>query len=343
MKKVLVRCLLVLPLLTVGSKDSADAQTTSSLRQLADKHNMLIGTAVQAQLLGADPEYRESVAREFSVVTAEYEMKFGQLSPAQGEYDFSQADAIVAFAEKHSMQVHGHTLVWHRDLPAWVEQGDFTHEQLEEFLRSHILRTVRHFRGKVKHWDVVNEAVSDLWGMRGTIWSRALGRDYIEKVFRWANQADPDALLFYNDYGCEDMGWKSDRVYKLVKKLLEKGVPIHGVGLQAHMHAGWRPKVEKIRANVRRLKALGLRVWITELDVPIKGEPSEEKLARQAERYGELMRMSIEEGVEAFITWGFTDKHSWVPHVFKGQGHALIFDENYAPKPAYYALANALR
>jgi endo-1,4-beta-xylanase len=161
-------------------------------------------------------------------------------------------------------------------------------------------------------------------------------------AFRWAHEADPDALLFYNDYNSEALGSKSDAVYELVEGLLAKRVPIHGVGWQMHVRMGAAPPLGQVKENLERLGALGLEVQITEMDVRLRdNEPH--TLERQAKVYGDTLQLCLDSpSCTASVLWGFTDRHSWIPGAFKGWGHALIFDESYAPKPAYDAMREVL-
>jgi endo-1,4-beta-xylanase len=313
-----------------------------TLRELAESCGIMIGTAVSYFPLGEE-EYASILVREFNVITPENEMKFYAIHPHRMVYNFSMADSMVSFAEEHEMKVRGHTLVWHNQLPDWVVNGNFTREEWINILRDHIFTVVGHYRGKIYAWDVVNEAFNDDGTLRNTVWLRNIGPEYIELAFRWAHEADPDALLFYNDYGAEGINRKSDAIYNLVKSLLEKGVPIHGIGLQMHIRVEWHPDPQSVAENIRRFRELGLRVEITEMDVAIRLPVSEEELTKQAEIYKEIFKAYLDsDSPQAFIMWGFTDKHSWIPYAFPGYGAALVFDENYNPKPAYYALIEAM-
>jgi endo-1,4-beta-xylanase len=312
------------------------------LRKLALERGLLIGAAVAPNPILREPAYAEVLKREFNVLTTENALKFGPVHPAPDRYDWRGADAIVAFAEENGMAVRGHTLVWHRQLPAWVESGDWTREALIEVLREHITTVVGRYRGRIAAWDVVNEAVDDDGELRDTIWLRAIGPEYIELAFRWAHEADPEALLFYNDYSAETMNHKSDAVYALAQELLDKGVPIHGVGLQMHVQLDRAPSLSAVETNMERLAALGLQVHITEMDVRLR-DTKPQTLARQAEIYGDTLQLCLDTpSCTAFVLWGFADCHSWIPSSFKGWGNALVFDDAYAPKPAYDSLCDVL-
>ena len=313
------------------------------MRDCGQTHGVQIGAAVAARGLRNDPRYAETLTRYFGMVTPENEMKFGPIHPAQNLYDFDNADYIVDFAQVNGMQVRGHTLVWHNQLPLWVEKGDWTKEELMEVLRDHIYTVVGRYRGHVAAWDVVNEALNDNGTLRDTIWLRVIGPEYIELAFRWAHEADPDALLFYNDYNAEWTNRKADGVYALVEDLVQRDVPIHGVGLQMHLDLTMCPDSESVAANIDRLLTLGVQVHITEMDVRIPKPVTEEQLEAQAAVYGDMLRVCLSsESCTAFVLWGFTDNYSWVPGFFPGYGSALIFDEDYEPKPACEALEKVI-
>jgi endo-1,4-beta-xylanase len=210
-------------------------------------------------------------------------------------------------------------------------------------LRGHITTVVGRYRGRIAAWDVVNEAIEEDGTLRDTFWLRIIGPEYIDMAFQWAHEADPDALLFYNDYASEGLGRKSDAVYALVQDMLERDVPIHGVGLQSHLVLTSPPVFKDVLANIKRLSDLGLLVHVTEMDVRMRGEPTEARLERQARVYSAFLEACLEaENCTAFVLWGFTDRHSWIPGERPGWGSALIFDESYQPKPAYEAMREAL-
>lgn len=298
---------------------------------------------MSAQQLAED-EYGALVAREFNQITADNAMKFKSLQPIRTVFDFKVADKLVAFAQQNEMQVRGHTLVWHQQLAGWVENGDFTRDEMIAILKDHVTTVVSHYRGQVAYWDVVNEAIADEDGsLRDTVWLRTIGPEYIDMAFQFAREADPDAKLFYNDYNNEDMGMKSNAVYDLVKGMIERGVPIDGVGLQMHLILESPPPTADVVENMERLGDLGLEVHITELDVRMQVPPSDKDLWDQATVYSDMMQACLSVSkCKVFTIWGFSDRHSWIPGFFSGYGSALIFDEDYNPKPAYLALLDAL-
>jgi endo-1,4-beta-xylanase len=287
-----------------------------------------------------EPRYGATLAAQFDSLTPENAMKWGPIHPEPDRFDFGPADDLVDFAEAHAMRVKGHALVWHRQLPAWVEP--LAPARLRAAMAEHIGAVVGRYRGRAAAWDVVNEAVADAGGLlRDTVFSRRLGAGYIAEAFRIAHEADPGALLFYNDYGAEGLGAKSDRVLALVRGLVARGVPIHGVGLQMHLRADRPPRPGQIRANIRRLAALGLLVAVSEMDVQVRMLPGDRpaRLAVQRRVYRDVVgACAAEPGCHAVTFWGVGDAHSWID-----ADAPLLFDESLAPKPAYFGVLEGLQ
>ena len=348
LKKTLCAAALVL-LFTTGG-----ACLGQTLREYADRAGVLVGAAAEPRLL-AEPEYAATLAREFNMLTAENVLKWGTVRPARERFNFEPGDRLVAFAEKNRMKVRGHCLAWSEYNPRWLEQGNFTPEQMSELLREHVTKVMRHYRGKVFAWDVVNEIFladgsvePSVWYDRPGIGLKGKGTAYVERAFRWARAADPGALLFYNDYDTEGLNPKSDAVYAMVKDFRARGVPIDGVGIQAHIVDLEAKDLATFEQNLARLAALGVQVHITELDVGLPagaGRPDAASLKRQAEIYRRIADACLRQPkCTAFQTWGFTDKYTWIPEYTKGaKGSPLPFDQNYKQKPAYDALLAAFR
>ncbi|MGC4888159.1 endo-1,4-beta-xylanase [Micromonospora sp. DT227] len=342
--------------------------TAQSLRALAQRHGLYVGTAVDMAALdnAAEPRYRELAGSEFSTVTAENVMKWESLEPTRGTYDWGPADKLVAFARQHDQRVRGHVLVWHNQLPAWltsgVEDGSIDTAELRRILRDHITAVVRHFKGRIWQWDVVNEAVSDPWDTPSTLhykgfWAEHLGPGYIADAFRWARAADPNALLFYNDYNIEAFGSgnpaddKTQFVYEMARDLRARGVPIDGVGSQGHLGTQYgNYDTLQVAAALRKFAGLGLATAFTEVDVRSQltagvqaGDSAEinPRLQASAANFSTLLRACLaERHCLSFTLWGFTDKHSWVPGAFSDppEGLATVYDENYQPKRSYQEL-----
>ncbi|ASW54457.1 endo-1,4-beta-xylanase [Plantactinospora sp. KBS50] len=339
--------------------------TDQSLRNLGLRHNLYVGTAVDMDALADpdDPQYRQIVGDEFSTVTAENVMKWESLEPTRGTYNWGPADELVSFARQHGQRVRGHVLVWHNQLPGWltsgVADGSISNDELRDLLHKHITDVVRHFRGKIWQWDVVNEAVSDPWDNPPTLhykgfWAEHLGSGYIADAFRWARAADPQALLFYNDYNIEAFGSgdpandKTRFVYDMAKDLRSRGVPIDGVGSQGHLGTQYgNYDTLQVAAALKKFTSLGLATAFTEVDVRSQmtdgvqaGESAEinPRLQASAANFSILLQACLSERhCLSFTVWGFTDKHSWVPGTFDNppEGLATIYDENYQPKRAY--------
>ena len=316
------------------------------LRELAEARGLGVGSAVDRSfsLAGvAGVTFRDVLAREFDVLTPENDMKHVRIHPAQDTYDLERADALVDFAETHDMRVRGHTLVWHRQLADWLTDGSWTAEEAEALMRDHIATVVGHYRGRLASWDVVNEAVDDDGSLRSTFWADHIGPGYVEIAFREARQADPEVELFYNDYGILRRNPKSDAVYALLSDLLQRGVPVDGIGFQGHLVLGTAPSQAELAANLQRFADLGLKIQITELDIRIPMPASAAELEQQAQEYVRVVDACLEQpACEMIVTWGFTDADSWIPNAFPGYGAALLFDERYEPKPAYWAVNEEL-
>ncbi|MWG33462.1 endo-1,4-beta-xylanase [Halomarina oriensis] len=320
--------------------------TDRPLRAVAGERAVDVGAAVDADRLRTDVSYRALVRDEFTVVTAENALKMGPLRPAPSTYDFADADAIVNFARAHEMPVRGHTLVWHNQTPTWFQSWDYTDDQLRRFLREHVQTVVGRYRRSVGTWDVVNEAVDDDGSMRETVWYDAMGEEYLDRAFEWAAEVNPDADRYYNDYGADAVNEKSDAVYDLLGRLLDRGVPVDGVGLQLHALGDW-PDPDSIAENVRRFQDLGLDVQITEMDVAFPaGEVPHDAAERQADYYREVVETCLDTGVETLVTWGVRDGDTWLrafrdfPERFSGD--PLLFDDRGQRKPAYDAVRDVL-
>ncbi len=320
-----------------------ELETGGTLRSAAQAQGFLVGASAELKPLGTDPAYAQTLAREYNVLTAANAMKFEPLRPTRSRFAFADADKILDFAAAHGMKLRGHTLVWHDQLPRWLVDGNFSSDEVSAILREHIETVIGHYRGRVYAWDVVNEAIDDQGGLRQTFWSNRLGSDYIAQAFTLARAADPQATLLYNDYGGEALGVKSEAIYGLLKSLKGRGVPIDGIGLRSHFLLEQPPRMSEVAANIRRLAALGLEIQITELDVRMLMPPNEKKLQDQAQIYrAYLDACLVVTNCNTFVTWGFTDKYSWIPQFFPGNGAALPFDQAYRQKPAYHALLQAL-
>ncbi|MGW0424405.1 endo-1,4-beta-xylanase [Streptomyces sp. NPDC003015] len=321
----------------------APAPTASAadvpLRELAAAKGKVIGTAVTGSKLTGT--YGDLAGTQFNSLTPGNAMKWGSVEPSRGSYNWAEADQIVNFAEAHGQQVRGHTLVWHSQNPSWLTNGTWTAAQLSQLMNDHIALEVGRYKGRLAAWDVVNEPFNEDGTYRQTLWYNGLGTGYIAQALTAARAADPAARLYINDYNVEGVNAKSTALYNLVKSLKEQGVPIDGVGLQAHLIVGQVPAT--LQQNIQRFADLGVDVAITELDIRMTLPSDSAKLTQQAADYKAVMNacVAVARCVGATV-WGFTDSDSWIPSTFPGQGAATPYDENYAPKPAYHAIAEAL-
>ena len=325
-----------------SSPDTTSNAVMLPLRQAAQTRGIRVGT-VADRFFNNDAEgvqYKALAAKEFSAFTAENDMKHERLQPARGVFRFQRADSMVAWAEANGMQVRGHTLVWHSQIARWVTTGFWSPAEARNLMREHITNVVSHYRGKVVAWDVVNEALNDDGTRRASFWS-STGADYLDDAFRTARAADPQALLFYNDYSIEGINAKSDSLYALVQGMLARGVPIDGIGFQAHFQVGGLP-VSMVQ-NFARFAALGLRIHITELDIRMPQPSTLAQQATQAENYRTVFNTCLQvTACQMIVVWGLTDKESWIPNTFPGWGEALLFDAQYRPKIAYWQVHNLL-
>jgi endo-1,4-beta-xylanase len=336
-----------------------------TLRNQAPR-DLEIGSAVWAQrdLLSYDPaaptELQQVLGAQFSSVTPENDMKWDAIHPAPDVYDFASADALVAFAKANGQEVRGHTLLWHSQNPAWVTAASstWTCDDARAVLEDHIRTVVGHFKGEIYEWDVANEIFQDNWDAGGVRlrteanpFLRACADDPVALIgdaFRWAHEADPDAVLFLNDYNAEGINEKTDAYYDLAQSLLADGVPLSGFGAQGHLSLLYGFDTS-IQANFERFAALGLQVAVTEADVRIpllEGEtgPTPAQVAEQAARYDAMLEACLNvPACSSFTVWGFPDANSWVPAVFPGEGWATIFEDDFSPKPAFDAMLASLR
>jgi endo-1,4-beta-xylanase len=335
-----------------------------SLRALGAPVGLRIGTAIIPFDLNNSP-YAQIAAEQFSSVTPGNEMKWQVVEPTQGTFDWSGGDRLVEFAQQNGQLVRGHTLLWHNQLPNWlttgVASGTITNDQLRELLHQHITTEVTHFKGKIWQWDVANEFFSNAFDSTpplpdginsGDFWVSHLGEGIIADAYRWAHEADRDALLFYNDFniaGEDGTNVKSDNVYAWLKQMRAAGVPIQGVGDEAHLDTqfGFPTKME---ADLQRFASLGLKVAVTEADVrtfvtDATTQQPTDKLAvsAQADYYDQMLKACLPvRACISFTVWGFGDADSWVPGFFKGEGAATIYDVNLQPKPQYTVLQQDL-
>jgi len=336
----------VLPAVLVGSAaamlvaltvPSANAAATT-LRGAAEAKNLYFGTAISTGHTG-ESQYASTASTQFDMATPENEMKWDTVESSQNSFNFGPGDQVVSFATANNMRVRGHNLVWHSQLPGWV--SSLPTSQVQAAMENHITKEATHYAGKVYAWDVVNEPFDDSGNLRTDVFFQAMGSGYIADALKTARAADPNAKLYLNDYNIEGSGAKSDAMFNLVSSLKQQGVPIDGVGFESHLILGQVPST--MQANMARFANLGLDVAITELDIRMNTPSTATTLAQQANDYQTVVNdcLAVSRCV-GITTWGVTDKYSWIPGTFSGQGAALLFDENYNAKPAFTSVLQAL-
>jgi endo-1,4-beta-xylanase len=327
------------------------------LKQYAATRGLLYGAAVGSGYIKNYASYAGLVAKQCSIIVPEWEMKWAALYPALNRFDFTGGDALLAFAHDHGIALRGHTLVWHDALPKWFDSYA-TQENARELLQGYIKTVVGRYSGKMHSWDVVNEAIAT-WDsdradcLRNSPWLKLLGPDYIEMAFRSAHEADPNALLVYNQNHVEYDDSNSDRtraaVLGLLRRLKEKGVPVHALGVQAHLTANkYTFNANKLRQFLQEVSDMGLKILITEMDVRdsyVHGSADVIDKA-VADAYDQFLETVLENtSVIAVLTWGLSDKYSWLttyaPRDDKQAVRPLPFDYDMNPTQSFYALKHA--
>jgi endo-1,4-beta-xylanase len=342
---------------TPAPTDAHDVSGAKSLRAHAEARGLLVGCAAVPGRLDGERDYADLVAAQANILVAENAMKWKALRPAPDKFDFRGADAILAFASSHGQKVRGHNLCWHEALPDWFD-GTVTKDNARQILTEHIRTVAGRYAGKLHSWDVVNEAIDMKSGhpdgLRKSPWLELVGPDYIDVAFRTAREADPVALLTYNDYGIEEESAeqtaKRERVLLLVQGMKKRGVPIDAVGVQSHLSASDPLPGAGLRDFVRELERMKLQVVVTELDVnerTLEG-PVSDRDAEVARVYKNYVTMMVAEpNVSAVLTWGITDRYTWLdaPKYERPDGQpqrCLPFDADYQPAPAFFALRDAV-
>ncbi len=346
------------------------AELNSQTLKDAYKDYFLIGAAISDfQAAGKEPKAMELAAKQFNTITPENMLKWERVHPDPNKYNFDLPDKFVEFGQKNGMFIVGHTLVWHHQTPDWVFKDDkgnyLTRDELLVRLKEHISTVVGRYKGKIKGWDVVNEAVDEDGSLRKSKWLEIIGEDFIEKAFEFAHEADPDAELYYNDYNTWHKA-KRDGIIKLIKKLLDKGIKIHGIGLQGHWGLDY-PGLDELDESLKEYSATGLKIMITELDINILPTPDNYTGAEitksfelqkkynpypdglpdsmqtvLANRYAEIFRtfLKYNDSITRVTFWGIDDGHSWLNNwpIFGRTSYPLLFDRNLKPKPAFDAV-----
>ncbi|MCK4922539.1 MAG: endo-1,4-beta-xylanase [Bacteroidales bacterium] len=361
-----------LPLLLLLSFCS-QPQEMSSLKETYDE-SFTIGVALGDDIITSqDSQIHTMINREFNSVVAENCMKSEVIQPSEGEFDFTQSDRFVDFGMQNNMEIIGHTLIWHSQAPPWFftdsSGADVSREIMIGRMENHINNLVGRYKGKVYGWDIVNEAVDDSGELRKSKFHQIIGEDYIELAFKFAHNADPLAKLFYNDYNL----WKPERrdgTIELMKGLQEKGIPVHGLGMQAHW--GLDTPFDLVEKSIVEFSKLGIDIMLTELDITAIPFPSEELTADISTNYEYLEKYnpypeSLPDSVQTQLSkkysdlfdillryqdvisrvtfWGLNDSTTWRNNwPVKGRvDYPLLFDKNNQPKPAYFSVIEAAK
>jgi endo-1,4-beta-xylanase len=333
---VLVAASAVVVVALIGAAIPAQAATT--LRSLAETQGRYFGTALTVADINNATE-SNLAATQFDMVTPGNEMKWDTTEPSNGSYNFGPGDKIVSFAQSHNMRIRGHNLVWHAQLPSWV--NNLPTNQVQPAMDAHITTEATHYKGKLYAWDVVNEPFNEDGTLRQDAFYKAMGTNYIADALRTAHAADPNAKLYLNDYNIEGTGAKSNGMYSLAQTLISQGAPLDGIGFESHFIAGQVPST--LLTNMQRFTNLGLDVAITELDDRIQLPTTTNNLQQQATDYATIVKdcLAVPRCV-GVSQWGVDDGHSWIPGTFPGYGAATLYDANYNPKPAYNSTTTAL-
>ncbi|MDT0647976.1 endo-1,4-beta-xylanase [Zunongwangia sp. F260] len=349
-------------------KDPVDGGNTndpflySATENLKDIADFPIGNIVSANRLAStsatNQKFKEVLSQEFNSITAENDMKMANIFRGPGDYDFSDGDAIVAYAKENGFRVHGHTLVWHQSIPSWLQNFEGTDEEFENLIEDYVKATVSHFAQEkmsfngeevpvVASWDVVNE-VWDGSSLRNSLFRQRMGDDYTAKLFTWARDADPDVRLFYNDYNIAGEPSKRNAILNMVNNFKSNNVPIDGIGMQMHLNHNW--PVDDLSTAIQDVAATGLLVHVSELDVKVnyddqisqlteeRAQAQEEQYQRAAYNYTQLVPADQQYGI---TIWGFRDQDSWLYE--GGSDWALLYDEDFNTKVAHRGLVTGLR
>jgi endo-1,4-beta-xylanase len=319
------------------------------LLDLFKKKGIYFGAAVQPKFLEKYPEYADILTSEFDMVAPENSMKMSTIHPNINEFSFEETDKLINFASDNKMAIRGHILVYSRKMADWFNNIKDKSE-MERELEKHVKTLVAKYKTKIYAWDVINEEFDFDGNHQQSPLYKMLGDSYIEKSFRWAHEADPEAKLFVNEFGIDEMNSRSDLTYKMVEELLAKGIPVHGIGFQMHRALGtddWFPGIpnmESVRKNFERYEKLGLEIHITEMDIPVqKGNGShEERLIEQAKAYKNILEVALSiKAFKALVVWGVTDRINWIDYISGKEDAPLLFDREYKKKPAYFSMIEA--
>jgi endo-1,4-beta-xylanase len=316
--------------------------------RLFEKAPFAIGVAINTTKLKEQEVYRRTAQAQFNSFTAEKVMKPQYIHPKRNVFHFEEVDHLIEYCSHYNIRLHGHTLVWHKALPAWLEHLKAEPQEWEALLKEHIQSIVNHCKGYIKSWDVVNEAFNEDGTIRNNIWMKHIGESYIEKAFLFAHEADPSALLFYNDYSLERNGEKLNSVLSLLAHLRSRGVPVHGIGMQMHISLEY-PEIAQINQSALRIQEAGYLVHYSELDISLSAD---QKLFASGKKLLALQKDRMKEVVEGYrklkpdkrfgITlWAVGDGDSWLTEDHF-RARPVLFNARYKIKPAYCGFLEGL-
>lgn len=320
--------------------------STCKQRKLCQFYPFPIGLALDTEKLKYEEVYWNLALSEFSSFTPEQILKASYIHPRENKFMFTEIDELMRFCKERRIRLHGHTLIWHREIPSWMYRKKGSKSEDLETMKQHIDQLVRHCAGKITGWDVLNEAFNEDGTLRENLWFKRIGPDYISEAFRAANTADSSALLFYNDYGLEVPGPKLNAVLKTLTSMRQDGVRIDGIGLQLHITIDY-PSKAALEQACRQISEAGFMIHFSEVDIRVTGQKSSKKKQRelletQANRFATLFQLyrSLPKRQQYGITiWGLSDADTWLNENNK-RSQPLLFDEKYRPKPAYCKLTD---
>lgn len=341
---------------------AAQVGGTAGLASHARESGRYFGAAVKSNQLRDDPDFAAAVARECDILVEEYELKRGTTEPKPGQYDFSGADQIIAFAQQHKMRARGHALVWYAAQPPWLEPAlnEADRAGREKLMTSYIDTAMRRYAGRIGEWDVVNEALEPNQGradgMRAqSMWMQAMGEEYIDIAFHRARAADPNATLFLTDYGIEQDSPRCERrrtaMLKLLDRLMARNVPIDAIGIQGHLTPYKEGFNQQVFAHfLEQLNGYGLALSVTEFDVADRGGPPDP--GKRDREVASVAKAFLDVALDnptmrALLCWGLSDRYSWLSNYpdYKwpdGQlSRGLPLDGQMHRKPLWSAVAAA--
>ena len=346
MKKNIFLFFCIIFLVSCKKKQDSNLTCTDS-ESLFTKSQFPIGVAINMGALQDGTAYKKIATEQFNSITPENIFKASFIHPYENTFNWLQQDELATFCKVYQKRLHGHTLIWHEQLPAWIWNFEGSRNEWESLMKTHIQTIVSHFKGAVSSWDVVNEAFEEDGTLRNTIWKQKVGDDYIEKAFIYAHEADPNVLLFYNDYQLEANFTKRKNVLNYFERLRTRGVIIDGIGLQMHITTSY-PEPQQVGEALKEISSKHYKIHFSEVDISINpfgkslGD-TKDLFKTQAMLLGEMIEQykGIPSQYQYGVTfWGISDKDSWLRN--QKEDYPLLYNDNYNVKPAYCELKKSL-